>query len=806
MAPQRPSIDPQRIDISLDLVGQGSLAAIEQLSQQLSNVTNYLSNIGATDAGGRARGAARIAGSRSARGVHDRGASPTASQPHLSPSINNNAGANASLPPSVVDAGPNAGFLANRVARYANNELSQRRSLGGQQHTPPGFNYSQINMGTPPGRISSSASLPGGSSGNDPLGRIALQANTQDAWSGLQEGYRLPPGGLSLSTQDKIYLASNFLGASAEKSYQKQIAGKLSSAASQAGFSSNDISQLSPDELKDFLPDIDMSDVGARRFGASSLLREAGEKIAPIQALTGGLQNLYGFGSGVQQAGVAGGYQRAGQINIPGTNIGITNPFDFLKSGSAAQEGARQRLTASRLRLMGGINGSQASEIVNSLAQSGWTGSMGQNAAFDAISPLVQQGQDPRLVTQAFDRSMRQGNSSLEDFLKTMDKMGPSAKAARQDLNEYMQGLETFSDTAKSLGATGSQGYALGRGVSDITGLAPEVTSRIFQDPVFQGMGLQQGLLPSQLGTMSTGGFVKNLYKTLDFMKAATAPFMNKPYRDPNTGVITTPGVQEQAQMISTLAPDLGSADVILNQLRNEKRNTAAGVASSWLDKYGNDTKGADSYIKKSGTSGANYSLRSQKYKAGDLIPAPVRKHVVGRAGLMDNRGQPKGAINLGNGQFAVRATSDGEGQTFVPSSAKMFNDAVYARAGAGGDWSHVSEELRLMAPGKKGSREYDNYMKKVNALSYTQGADRVKAARQLIQDQTRGINAPQGDSNTSYVKFTGLAAKFFEQDKSALKKAQAAANSGGPSIAKTATVPAASATDYAQLLGVTNG
>jgi hypothetical protein len=79
--------------------------------------------------------------------------------------------------------------------------------------------------------------------------------------------------------------------------------------------------------------------------------------------------------------------------------------------------------TCSAFASEGGINGEQAREIVGGLSAAGYTGEEGQNLAFNAIAPLVQQGQNAGITVGMMDQAIRNGNMSAKEFVDTMNDL-----------------------------------------------------------------------------------------------------------------------------------------------------------------------------------------------------------------------------------------------------------------------------------------------------------------------------------------------------------------------------------------------
>jgi hypothetical protein len=769
MAPQNP-LDPDRIDISLDLIGGESLAHVQALTDQLGTLTTYLANIQMGTPAGEVAGMQRIAGRM--HGGIQHGAHAYQSQ-GVGPTPEDAAGKNASNAADLeflnqqrlrsrsrrifqnVRSQGIGGAIDRELDIYGAEERTQARRRGTSgvraynRYDPlysSGGSEGYVNEqmeGSPSAGASVGAVDPEFIAGG-PGWRQAAMSN-RSTWENAHEGIRLPPGGLTLSTQDKLRLASDFFLRRAERQYQS-----------------------APD-------DATAGQTAGRISGALRLAEEQGA--APIQVaqdayqrIRSGIARTYASGGALQQAGVQAGFERAGQINIPGTDIGITNPLDFFRGNSAAREGLNQRINIQRLRLMGGIDRGQAGQIVGGLAGMGWTGERGQNIAFDAIAPLVQQGMNPELAVGSFDQLMRQGNASMSDFLQTMDKLGESARTANMSLDEYQQGLMQFAETAQGLGATGVQGARLGRNLTDALGVAPQVAGQIIQSPLMQGVAMRQGYLPNEIGLMSGNQAIQATYQSLDLAMQATAGFRNQPIRDPATGRITTSGTDRQIAQVASITGL--STDLVKRMLRQRNFAEAAGRAESQIDAFRSDVGAA----RRAAPTIGRMQLRSnQQISPGDWVP------------VRDKSGHPE-AVDVGDGLFAVQATVAGEGDKYIGHS-----DITGRRTDMD---SKLNREFytvkRTLAEGAPDEKEHPrmraDYMRELSALGKGDtGTERAADLNRFVRKWGTLDKQPEEQGPTVYVKFKGAAAKWFEQDNTDETKSRRASNSGGQTQAEIA-------------------
>jgi hypothetical protein len=200
-----------------------------------------------------------------------------------------------------------------------------------------------------------------------------------------------------------------------------------------------------------------------------------------------------------------------------------------------------------------------------------------EHTAFDAIAPLVRQGQNPELAVGMTVQAIRNGNASLQEVVDTMGNLGPAARAARMSLDEFQQGLDQFAEQAEGAGAYRNQGVALGRGLSEVTGLTPQQLQPIMASPMFQAMAFQhQGVMPNAVGSLTTRQFTQETGRLIDFTMRAARPFGS---RVSPTGERLSPERARQNQIIQAAAIAGMDPETYTRLLDNRGRldNLAAG-------------------------------------------------------------------------------------------------------------------------------------------------------------------------------------------------------------------------------------
>jgi hypothetical protein len=502
-----------------------------------------------------------------------------------------------------------------------------------------------------------------------------------------------------------------------------------------------DAGKITPEQYEQYRPK--MPGTGWDYSNAVGMLRSSAAGLGIAQGVHHDIKYLMGRASGAQDAGIQAGYNKAGSTNIG--PFGITNPFELLGHGSAGKESMRQWWTTQRLKMKGGINGEQASEIQNSLAALGWTGNQGQSIALDTISPLVQQGLNPTMTSTMYDKSMRHGNSTVQEFNKTMDKLGESARASKMSLDEFQKGLEAAGDAAKQQGGFYRQGMDAARQFSDSTGLGPQALSQTWGSPLVQGMSMAKyGIMPNAMGTMTGNMGTNSIFSSLDIAKQATSMFATRNTIDPQTGQRISGKEAQYAQM----APLMGMS---VEEIRRLDQQAPLIKASSRA------TGRLDTYTRMLGKSRTEENAKVKE--------------------LMDKN---------------PSMTKD--------DARRVFEGTMRSGDIANVGWDSVERSMYQTAGLSHGGLSKKE-KKEIDKISHLSGDDRVKAANAFLRDQSK-FPTPS-DPNTITVRFTGAAERLLMVDKNtAATQAKINAASGGkPSNSYTNSPQGATTNAQAQAI-----
>lgn len=480
--------------------------------------------------------------------------------------------------------------------------------------------------------------------------------------------------------------------------------------------------------------------------------------------------------------GVQAGFDRPGQINIPGTDIGVVNPFEMLNRDSAFREAVNQRVNVMRLRLKGGINQEQAQAIVGSTAALGWTGEFGQNMAFDDIAPLVQQGQNPEIVARMMDQAARNGNTGLADLRDTLNDLGPSARAAHQSLNEYQQGLDDFANRLQEQGGTYGQGVQTAKDLTTAFGMSAPQMQSLQQSPLVQATAMTRfGAMPWETGGLGTAGQTSALAGGVDMAMRAFQGFRDTPMRDAQGHVIMSGRDRQIRGAAQALGVDWTTVDRFL-QGRQVAPHVLQGTKT--LDRI-KANQGLLSEGQKVGGTGEG-QFHEGPSKAGDWVPASA---------------STPGAVKK-DGKWVIKATVGGNAgyYTFGDHGRGGGSNEDDLKTQISGDWRNVTNEMVRTARTEKDHDTRAELFKQINAIK---GEDdpkrRMERSRRFLSDAARRVVEDRSQENVAKVQFTGAAQRYFQQVESKLPKEFRDSNAGGRPRSETAT--ADNGTDYVALI-----
>lgn len=712
------------LDVELRIVGQESLGPLAQLTERLEKITRYQSSVGAMSS------EARVAGARGMTRAGNNfpiqsGTAGTHSEPPPRDRILNREGA---------DYGGLSGYVRRITDRAADREEEQTREHAQTRGIVP----RTTSIHRPQDSELYGSGSPGSVPPPDPQIGIRKLKSDLGAFQKGEEPFIYPQFG-SLTWQDRAMLLSE----GTQKLAQWQIERKKKTIGADQQKWRDQLASATTEAEMPQGPMPTWENYEPSSVGVTGLLRTGAAGLGIAQGVHADVKKFMARVTGSQDAGIQAGYNKASSINIG--PFGITNPLDLLGHGSAGKESMRQWWTTERLRMKGGIDGAQAAEIQNSLAALGWTGNQGQGIALDTIAPLVQQGLNPTMTSTMFDKSFRHGNSTVQEFNKTMDKLGESARASKMSLDEFQKGLDAAGDAAKQQGGFYRQGMDAARQFSDSTGLGPQALSQSWGSPLVQGMSMAKyGIMPNAMGSMTGNMGTNSIFSSLDIAKQATSMFATRNTIDPQTGQRISGKEAQYAQM----APLMGMS---VGEIRRLDQQAPLIKASSRA------TGRLDTYTRMLGKNRAEENAK-------------------------------------------VKELMDKDPSMTKADARRVFEGTIRSGDIANIGWDSVERSMYQTAGLSHGGLSQKE-RKEVSRISHLSGDDRVKAANSFLRDQSK-FPTPS-DPNTITVKFTGAAEKLLMVDKNttATKAKIDAASGGRPSNSYTTSPQGATTNAQAQAI-----
>lgn len=502
-----------------------------------------------------------------------------------------------------------------------------------------------------------------------------------------------------------------------------------------------------------------------------------------------------------QDRGIEAGFDRPGQINIPGTDLGISNPFEMLRHDSAFRETLNQKVNTMRLRMKGGIDGEQANAIVNGLASRGWTGEVGQNLAFDRVAPLVQQGLNADLTDSMFDQAARSGAGNLDQVTAALSHLGPTARAAHMGLSELQASMGDLAKQFQEGGATYSGGLLKSRQLSEAYGIAPPVIGQLAQSPLTQAMGAAQyGIMPWAQGMLGTQATMGSMSAAVDLAMRGFSSFKNQPPRGPDGKVVL--GIDGKPltgrdMQISGAAQALGmSAEQLKHFLGARKIAGPVAAGHRAIDQYLQYGKAQKELSKKSHEGLLGSLMHPREQHLGnqilhDLDPSAWADKLTSKDPIDTAGGILHSITGSIGGSFHDLFNSGDQG--------KRGDQKSKARGFADKQFDKVVKEMTTTAKMESDPDKQSELMKRIKDIRGESDPEkRAKKAGEFLDEATQRY-IDDSTTNKTQVEFTGPAAKWFQQVQDNLPDSHRKGDKGGP--ARSTAVLSDQSTGYAQLL-----
>jgi hypothetical protein len=264
-----------------------------------------------------------------------------------------------------------------------------------------------------------------------------------------------------------------------------------------------------------------------RTAASAAYLRDQSAAIVQVQREFARLRE---FARGEELSGEALGFSREsalGDIEALGAgmrlNLGATS--------EAQREALHQELTQRRVQLAPGVSGEEAQRIRNIVQGMGYSGTTNERLQYDLFRPLQQRGIAPEGVAPLIDQGIRQGNMSMATLRDTMIDLADAARNANMTLEDVTTATLEYAEGVQEIGANYEDAL---RNATTFTrsGIDPRIAGQAMQSPMVQGiLGIQSGLPPQLQGIISAPGVMAGMGQAIEQGLAMGAPYANMPDR-----------------------------------------------------------------------------------------------------------------------------------------------------------------------------------------------------------------------------------------------------------------------------------
>jgi hypothetical protein len=474
---------------------------------------------------------------------------------------------------------------------------------------------------------------------------------------------------------------------------------------------------------------------GATRMGrAAAGAAYLRDQSASIVAVNREFQRLRAFARSEELGGEALGFSREsalGDVEAFGVgarlNLGLTS--------SAQREAARQEITQRRVQAAPGISGEEAQRIRALTAGMGYSQDLNERLQMDVFRPLQQRGIAPEAVAPLIDQGVRQGNVSLTTLVATMESLAEAAKNANMTLEETTTAALEYAESVQEIGA--GYEHAL-TNAADFTraGLDPRLAAQIQQNPMTAGiLTARTGIAPQLQGALGANAVMGGMRESAQLAMQLGQPYGNQP--DVVTRSVTgevidrTTGKDVQMAFASNLS---GIPVEILKRMeRNPDFLETGAAASSMAGRMDTQIAAQKRRTRTTRELGKHEGLvenEIRKTGAGNWL----YKNVLDRGSTGDERTEEYSADSLSDEQ--KRALG-----------GRPRNDGVV-------QYSELERQMIEMDPTNK------DWTKRVRKISKDHGdvEDRLKHAKRIIGEATKA-----GDEPDTMVGLTPEAAKILK-------------------------------------------
>lgn len=617
--------DPNRIDVSLNIMSDATLTAVNNLTNQLSSLREFLAAQGMTDPAAQAAAAGQWTQapgggySYTHPGTTQAGIFHGPSQPIIQGQPSNpSGGADASrqraaqlrqeyqdyidnlrsgAAPDRPLAGAARDLMGNEIGDIQRFQIAgmEKKAYGGSRMDRFFGMYPGITQrsnredrtfedltGQPGPPMSGGGSLPSGmgSGGGSyppqgppttsPMGDYGdmpgwMQTLQREGITPESRfGFTIPRLG-EFTIQDKLNMAAQWIGRAAQRG------GTVDPTTGQRTFGTT-------------------ATIAGRTAAGASYLADQSAAIVAIQREW---QRVAGFARGQEQGAESLGFSREsalGDIEIGGVGLRL----GFPGASAASREGLREELTQRRVQAAPGVSGDEAARIRNIVAGMGYSGDNNERMQMDLFKHLMQRGIAPETVAPLVDQGLRQGNTSIAALRDTMVDLADAARNANQTLEATTEAAGEYAESVQNIGANYEAAL---RNAATFTraGLDPRIAGQAMQSPMVQGvLTMQTGLPPQLQGIVGAPGVMQAMGTAIQQGLDLGAPFANMPDSTITSasGQRITVSTGRDAQIAMAAQTTGIPRQIIERYMRNPNFLQAGGLAQTMVGQMQDEIRG----------------------------------------------------------------------------------------------------------------------------------------------------------------------------------------------------------------------
>lgn len=473
-------------------------------------------------------------------------------------------------------------------------------------------------------------------------------------------------------------------------------------------------------------------------------------------------QKVMGYGEAAQGAGESLGFTPQNGIG-PSNILGFRNPLAMLSS-SAGRQGLGMNIDAFSLARLGtGLSTKQAKEAYEAAFGMGFSnqesGLLGMTTGGDLnnvvngfMAPLMREGASAQAVAP-FTESLKSGTVSIKELSESLKNLGDTAQATRQTVDQTSAGIQQYTQTAISMGATPVQGINAAKGFMDITGLPSSTLEGALSSPMFQANAMARtGIMPMNIGQLPATQSTELMLEEINRLKNS---FHLPSVRNSKGEVVVSGEKQDLGLIAQRMGMTTQQVESLTKRekpiLANAKLQEAIGPGSKWNQAYA-DFQGE----------AKTRSHRATIHEELNERPEEAKK-------VREEYQNNEGSFSRNQGPA-----------TLTPYDRKVLQEGGYVHGEYIQGRKQIYQDLKGAGAKKSELEEYQ----KANNQSASKVAEKLEAK----------LGIPKlGSGNT--VNANGVTIGLTAQAAKALKieggsSAERAANSGGSSLASQAAAP----------------